>query len=167
MTNNTDENELFIDASYYVRPDGIAERFSAGGVIVRCEADTGRIFVALAREAQFTSLVLPKGGIDRGETPEEAARREIHEEAGFTELNWLADLGTQGRLGFERTMWLTTHYFLFETSEINVVPTDPAHPQGPVWIDLASVEETPFLWPEQKKLVLTVRPQIIQSLQGQ
>ena len=158
------ETELaaVIDASFYVRPPNIAERFSAGGVIVRREAETGRVFVALAREGNFTSLVLPKGGIDNGETPEQAARREITEEAGFTDLTLLADLGTRGRLGFERTMWLTTHYFLFETREINVTPTDPAHPQGPVWRDLAGADKIPFMWPEQKQLVLDNRARILQ-----
>ena len=45
--------------------------------------------------------VLPKGGIEEGESAPEAARREIGEEIGIREAALMADLG-QTEHGFER-----------------------------------------------------------------
>ena len=55
--------------------------FSAGGVVVR-GADT-IVIVPVRRAANGRAVVaLPKGHIDPGETPIEAAAREVREEAG-------------------------------------------------------------------------------------
>jgi len=55
--------------------------FSAGGVVVRGE-DT-IVIVPVRRAADGRKVVaLPKGHIDPGETPVEAAAREVREEAG-------------------------------------------------------------------------------------
>ena len=167
MTNESSTlDSLISDPSYYVRPEGVSDRTSAGGVIVRRETETGRILFAVVREADFASYVLPKGGVDPGETHEQAARREIEEEAGFTDLTLLDDLGTRSRLGHNRKYWLTTHYFLFETGQVDAVPTDPIHPQPPVWLPLEEADRAPFLWPEQRDLVLTRRVRIFELLEG-
>ena len=55
---------------------------SAGGVAFR-EAG-GAIEIALIRTAEEGRWQLPKGIIDPGETPEQAALREVREEAGIT-----------------------------------------------------------------------------------
>jgi len=52
----------------------------AGGIVVRGDADR-RILLVRATPAPH-DWVLPKGHIERGETPEETARREVREEAG-------------------------------------------------------------------------------------
>jgi 8-oxo-dGTP pyrophosphatase MutT (NUDIX family) len=52
----------------------------AGGVVVRGDADR-RVLLVRAKPAPH-DWVLPKGHIERGETPEETARREVVEEAG-------------------------------------------------------------------------------------
>lgn len=54
---------------------------SAGGVAYRETA--GGIEVALIRTAEGDRWQLPKGMIDPGETPEQAALREVSEEAGI------------------------------------------------------------------------------------
>ena len=53
----------------------------AGGVVVRLDRGAPEYLLVNARENP-RELVLPKGHIDEGETPETAARREIREEAG-------------------------------------------------------------------------------------
>ena len=58
---------------------------SAGGVVVR---GTDTVVIVPTRRAADGSLVLalPKGHIDPGETPVEAATREVREEAGVVAL---------------------------------------------------------------------------------
>jgi 8-oxo-dGTP pyrophosphatase MutT (NUDIX family) len=59
-----------------------AEReFSAGGVVVR--RFRGRPYIAAVRVKGGQVLALPKGHIDPGESPAEAAIREVREETGL------------------------------------------------------------------------------------
>jgi 8-oxo-dGTP pyrophosphatase MutT (NUDIX family) len=59
-----------------------AEReFSAGGVVVR--KFRGRPYIAAVRVKGGQVLALPKGHIDPGESPAEAATREVREETGL------------------------------------------------------------------------------------
>ena len=67
-------------------------RRAAGGIVL---GDAGAI--AMVRRQTTTLWFFPKGGIDPGETDEDAARREIEEEAGLTDLEYIADLGTYER----------------------------------------------------------------------
>ena len=64
------------------------ETRSAGGVVI---GDNGML--ALVKSTNSKSWLFPKGHIDPGETDEEAARREIMEECGLTNLEYLDDLG--------------------------------------------------------------------------
>lgn len=61
------------------------EQFSAGGAVFReTDAGTKVVIVKMLPELRWQ---LPKGIIDPGETPEQAASREVREEAGInTEL---------------------------------------------------------------------------------
>jgi len=52
----------------------------AGGIVFRGNADR-RVLLVRAKPAPH-DWVLPKGHIERGETPEQTARREVIEEAG-------------------------------------------------------------------------------------
>jgi len=62
---------------------------AAGGVLV----DGG--CVLLLRTARYGDLRLPKGHIQDGESPREAALREVVEESGYADLEIVADLGEQ------------------------------------------------------------------------
>jgi 8-oxo-dGTP pyrophosphatase MutT (NUDIX family) len=58
-----------------------AEELSAGGVVVRGEDVL--VIVPRKRAADGRKVLgLPKGHLDHGETPEQAARREVREEGG-------------------------------------------------------------------------------------
>ena len=139
-----------IDASYYVRTSGATDRTSAGGIVVRVEQ--GQTLVALVTEPGFGFYVLPKGGVEKDEDLETAARREIQEEAGLTDLTLLASLGTRARLNWNKKRWITTHYFLFVTRQTEAAPTDPYHDYQTHWFPLDALP--PFYWPDQHELLL-------------
>jgi 8-oxo-dGTP pyrophosphatase MutT (NUDIX family) len=148
---------------YYTRPRNVGRRTGAGGVIARVDPATRKVLIALIREPGSASFVLPKGGVDHGETLEQAAVREIREEAGFTRLKCLGELGIGERLNGRRTRWQVTHYFLFLTDQIGARPTE--HVDWDVeWFALDKLPE--MAWREQKKLIHDNRERIITLLDG-
>lgn len=103
---------------------------SAGTIVLR-DID-GQLKVALAhhkRGSHKRPWVLPKGHVEPGETFEEAALRETHEEAGLDNVQLIKYLGTITReieVGGE-ALQKTIHYYLaYSSANAHVeVPTDP------------------------------------------
>jgi 8-oxo-dGTP diphosphatase len=153
----------YVDESFYVRPPGVKDRTSAGGVVVR--VDGGQILVGLTTIGTMGHYLIAKGGVKRGETLEETARREIREEAGFRELRLLGFLGIRERLNFERTRWITTHYFLFLTDETDPQPTETKYDYSTDWFPIDALP--PMLWPDQRMLIeeaqAAIRARILSS----
>jgi 8-oxo-dGTP pyrophosphatase MutT (NUDIX family) len=141
-----------IDQTWYEKPAGIRERQSAGGVVIRYEF--GQPLVALTREGPYSVYILPKGHIEPGETPELAARREIHEEAGLSRLELVRFLGIRSRLDFRKRFWVHVHYFLFKTTQIEGRPTDAKHGYTCEWFSLDALPE--MFWPEQGELLASL-----------
>jgi ADP-ribose pyrophosphatase YjhB (NUDIX family) len=149
--------DVKIDETWYRKPPAIRERLAAGGVVVR--RDGPKLYVAFAREADFPGYVLPKGGVDDGETEEQAARREIAEEIGISELKLLADLGVRERLNFQKKRWVITRYYLYQTDQVRGTPLDAVkHYTGATWFPLDELPD--ILWPEQKQLIESNRDTI-------
>jgi 8-oxo-dGTP pyrophosphatase MutT (NUDIX family) len=71
-------------------------RESAGGIIVGPE---GKLLLV---NQHNNSWSFPKGGVVEGETLLDAARREIREEAGITELEFLQELGSYTRYSLDK-----------------------------------------------------------------
>ena len=97
---------------------------SAGGVVV---AATGEVLV-LVRAKRLgpddrPEVRLPKGHIEPGETPREAALREVREESGLAHLEVLSDLGDQQ----VRFTWRATHYLRDESYFLMTVPLGVEH----------------------------------------
>lgn len=134
---------------YYEKPSNPRLRTGAGGVVARQEA--GAVCVALIRDRGTREYVLPKGGVEKSETLEQAAAREIAEEAGLTRLTLLAPLGVASRLTGKQTTWQTTHYFLFLTDQIKGKPTDRRDWELD-WFDLARLPE--LYWREQRAILV-------------
>ena len=149
-----------IDESWYKRPPGVSDRTSAGGVVARI-AD-GQIYVALVGELGLTERVLPKGGVESGESLEQAARREIEEEAGLSSLALIEKLGIRERLSYDRACWITTHYFLFLTDQVEGIPTDVEHHYELAWYPVGALPA--IFWTEQQELIETNRDKIIKLI---
>jgi len=144
---------LVIDATWYRRPPAATERITAGGVVLRQEDQC--VYLALAREGDIPPFVLPKGGVEPDESLEAAARREILEEVGLSDLQLIGPLGVLERLSYNKHYWVQTHYFLYTTSQKDGVPTDTPRHAAVWWFPL---DELPvMLWPEQRRLVDTHR----------
>jgi 8-oxo-dGTP pyrophosphatase MutT (NUDIX family) len=91
-----------------------AREFSAGGVVVRGEQVV--VIVPTRRAADGSRvLALPKGHVDPGETPIEAATREVREETGIL-AEPVRELG-ESRYWYRRdgrTIGKTVQFFLFD-----------------------------------------------------
>ena len=103
---------------------------TAGGVVL--DAD-GRMLVLVrdvARDGQTIHEVrLPKGHIDPGETEEQAARREVHEESGYGHVEIIDDLGaavTEFRFQ-DREHRRTERYFLMRLTDPRRDAPQPTH----------------------------------------
>jgi 8-oxo-dGTP pyrophosphatase MutT (NUDIX family) len=142
-------------AHFYRKPDNVKHRTGAGGVVARLEAN--KILIALIRDRGDHEYVLPKGGVEYGESLEQAAAREIEEEAGFRALKLLGELGVAERLGGKKNVWQKTHYFLFLTEETKGKPTDRRDWEVN-WFDLNALP--PIYWREQEKLIVDNRENI-------
>ena len=134
-----------------------SDRTSAGGIVARIE--DGRIYVALVGELGLTERVLPKGGVEPGESLEEAACREIEEEAGLSSLELIEELGVRERLSYDKICWITTYYFLFVTEQVEGTPTDVEHHYELAWHPIGALPA--LFWPEQRELIETNRDEIV------
>jgi 8-oxo-dGTP pyrophosphatase MutT (NUDIX family) len=87
---------------------------SAGAIILR-EIE-GELKIALAHHQRTDkSWVLPKGHVEEGESIEEAALREIHEETGLDNVQLIKHLGSFIRESIksnEDVVQKTIHFFL-------------------------------------------------------
>lgn len=87
----------------------------AGGIVL---GDSGTVAMVKRRNGNGAWL-FPKGCIDDDETDEQAARREILEETGLSDLECIDDLGSYTRHAMsidgsdDRTRLKTIHMFLF------------------------------------------------------
>ncbi|NPV86123.1 MAG: NUDIX hydrolase [Anaerolineae bacterium] len=139
---------MIVDDSWYQKPVGVQERTSSGGIVIRWD---GKPYIILVRENGFSHYWLPKGGVEKGESLEEAARREIAEEAGIFDLTLICPLGSYARLNFQKNRWITTHYFLFTTTQTGALPSDSHHDYISAWFALDALP--PMLWREQETLI--------------
>ena len=101
------------------------------------------------------SWSLPKGHIDQGEKPLDAAKREIYEESGVNTLEYIKDLGSYTRYkislsgGDDPSELKKIHLFLFKTDRKILKPIDPQNPEAR-WVEKEKVEEL-LTHPKDKK----------------
>lgn len=115
-------------------------RYSAGGVVV---GPDGRVVIV---NQNHDSWSLPKGKIEPGEDEMAAAKREIYEETGLTDIEILENLGsyeraTIGRGGNGEDLDNMKHitFFLCRTQQTDLKPIDPENPAA-LWLAPEDIE---------------------------
>jgi 8-oxo-dGTP pyrophosphatase MutT (NUDIX family) len=106
---------------------------AAGGVVVK--------------DGKFVSIVrkgipdLPKGHIEQGENPEQAALREVEEETGIGKLHIVKELPSTWHCYMEREEWRLkcTYWYLMESEE--TIQPKPQTEEGITEIKLIGNEE--------------------------
>jgi 8-oxo-dGTP pyrophosphatase MutT (NUDIX family) len=134
-------------------------RHSAGGIIVGAK---GLIVVV---NQNGLSWSLPKGGIEKGESPKEAASREIEEETGLTKVDFIKELGTYQRYqisadgkGENTDSLRVITLFLCSTLEEELTPIDPDNPEAK-WVEPDKVVGL-LTHPKDKEFYLKVLPEV-------
>ena len=129
---------------------------SAGGVVLNSH---GMVLVVNQRG---TCWSLPKGHVDPGEEPLQAAQREIMEESGVVTLELVETLGAYGRYrigkagkGEDKAEWKVILMFLFKTKEQELHPQDPHNPEAR-WVHPDDVEAL-LTHPKDKAFFKNVR----------
>ncbi len=105
----------------------------AGGVVL---GDSGTIALIWSKNSQ--TWLFPKGRREPGETDEEAARREIAEETGLTDLEYIDDLGTFVRSGANGAANKSIHMYLF-AAPAHAVLAPTLEIEEAAWVSLPRV----------------------------
>ncbi|MCI6583570.1 MAG: NUDIX hydrolase [Mobiluncus porci] len=145
----------------------IVEEVSAGGLAV--DLVNGKISAALIlRRSRAGRLewLLPKGHVEEGETPAEAAAREIHEETGIEcrPVRFLSSMDYWFS-GPDRRVHKVVHHFLCETTGGSLtVEDDPDHEAAAAqWVPLSLLQQR-LAYPAERRIaaiatrLLTRRP---------
>ena len=147
MSNFTNNNE------------GNKEAVSSGGVVVSRIGD--RVHILLVRDNRYEDWVCPKGHVEAGETLEQAALRELQEEAGVTDAKILSKLGTFRRFVQKADEWKTIHYFLILTTPDQPLGSYESEHTETKWFP---VDELPKLYLPEQLQVITDNIDIIKNV---
>lgn len=134
------------------------QRITSGGIVKNSQ---GLILVVNQNGRTWS---LPKGGVENGEEIIAAAKREIQEESGISDLRLIKSLGQYERCkmtldgGDDPTEQKIIHMFLFETSQIDLRPSDRANPEAR-WVAKEDVEGILTHW-KDKEFYLKIKDQI-------
>ena len=132
---------------------------SAGGVVLNVR---GEVLVVNQRGNSWS---LPKGHIEAGEDLETAARREIHEETGVSQLDLIRSLGSYERPrigkhgGDDPVEMKTMHFFLFRTAQMELQPLDSDHPEAR-WVAPADVAAL-LTHPKDREFFRSILPGLV------
>lgn len=131
---------------------------SAGGVVLNSEG------LVLVVSQHGTSWSLPKGHIDPGEDKLTAAKREIYEESGVSEVELIRELGFYERFRIGKngsddiSEFKRIYIFLFRTQQQELRPIDPHNPQA-LWMEKCKVSEL-LTHPKDKEFFKSVLKKI-------
>ena len=145
----------------------VANETSAGGIAVRI--DEGIAYAAcIGRRNRAGRLewCLPKGHIEQGETPEEAAVREVAEETGIdAEIIHTIGVIDYWFTGDDRRVHKVVHHFLMEAQGGTITTENDPDQEAEVaqWIPVADLPKR-LAFPNERKMaqaaaqLLAIRP---------
>ncbi len=107
----------------------------AGAIVL---GDTGTLALVWSKNSQ--SWLFPKGRINEGEDDETAARREVTEETGLTDLEFIDDLGIFERSGSDGRPGKSIRMFLF-AARSHAVLSPTLEIEKAEWFSLSKVLE--------------------------
>lgn len=111
---------------------------SAGGVVI---GPNSKILVVKQMGHKPHSFSLPKGHLEEGEAPLDAAHREIAEEGGISDLKFIKSLGSYERPALHDPNEIKTVFmFLFRTNQVQITSKDPDNNTEPFWVEVNEVE---------------------------
>lgn len=131
---------------------------SAGGVVI---GPHGKVLVVEQRDHSWS---LPKGHMQEGEVPRETAEREILEESGVQNLQFVRILISYSRYALSNTGMENTDslkritLYLFTTAQDELQPIDP-HSLAAVWMEPRAVTEK-LTHPRDQEAYLQILPDI-------
>lgn len=133
--------------------------FSAGGVVLN-EKDE-----VLVVSQNGDSWSLPKGHLEKGEDERSAAEREIREESGLDQFQFVKDLGSyerprigRGGRGDDATEIKKITLFLFRATQDSLGPGHSEHPEAR-WVKKEDVSSL-LTHPKDKAFFLSVLNQL-------
>ena len=139
---------------------------SAGGVVID---DRGRVLLLrrdVPREdTPSLEIRLPKGHIEPGETPGEAALREVCEESGYCHLAIVADLGELHNEFYFRNKHIVRdeRYFLMRLTRSDRQPPHNPHPHSeealfrPLWASSLDEAEALLTFEAEEEFIRRAR----------
>ncbi len=139
-------------------PKKAAVTQSSGGIVINPK---GLILVV---NQNGNSWSLPKGHIDPGETPLDAAKREIYEESGVQKLQLIRELGSYERPkiglrgGDDTSEIKRITLFLFKTTQTVLRPVDPDNPEAR-WVEATQVADL-LTHAKDKEFFLSILPKL-------
>jgi 8-oxo-dGTP pyrophosphatase MutT (NUDIX family) len=132
-----------------VKPPSAAKEVSAGGIVLE---EKGVLLIKVQDLAGQVVWTFPKGHLEKGETVEEAALREVREETGWT-CRLLSPLG-QVRYGFLRDLFpvaKVVHWFRMAPVKRTGL-SDPEEVQDCRWVELKEAADL-VVYPSDKKIM--------------
>ena len=154
------DTSVEIDDSWYIRSAEMPVRLSAGGVIIRWEGPELMVALTRVQDGPVPIVELPRGGIELGETAEQAARREIFEETGLEQCDLLLPepFAAHGRAGFRKGIWIECCWYLYLTLQVHAQPSEMAHEL--LWSPFD--RPGPLFWPGEQRMLTQERSRVFE-----
>jgi 8-oxo-dGTP pyrophosphatase MutT (NUDIX family) len=133
----------------------VSNETSAGGIAIFVEDGEARAAVIGRRNRQGKlEWCLPKGHLEEGETPEDAAIREVAEEAGVTaEIILALGIIDYWFTGEDRRIHKVVHHYLLETTSDEITTeNDPDHEaEVAEWVSLRDLPDR-LSYPNERRM---------------